>query len=112
MENVIGRTVIVYDRYHFALPLKGVVIDVAEKDGAYQIRLLENQHGYPNYMNMSKTYFFAQQCRFVSIKQEKEMQLETVESRITKVESKIEGIFNILDSLSDLMHSLLKEGNT
>ena len=61
-QNVIGRTVIVYDRYHFALPLKGIIVNVAEKDGAYCVRLHPDQHGYPNYMEMSETYFFSQQC--------------------------------------------------
>jgi len=63
--NPVGKTVIVYDRYNFALPLKGMVEKISEKDGAYQIGFYSNQHGYPNYMTKNHTYFFSQQCQIV-----------------------------------------------
>jgi len=61
-SSLVGRTVIVYDRYHFALPLRGKIEDVAGNDGAYKVLFYDGQHGDPNYHSMDHTYFFAQQC--------------------------------------------------
>jgi len=56
--------VIVYDRYLFAIPVKGKVINIADKDGALQIDF----YGYnnPGQLNVIKHngYFHYQQCYF------------------------------------------------
>ena len=64
-NKLIGKTVIVYDRYHFAVPLRGWIEDVSEKDGAYQVSFYSNQHGYPNYLKWDHTFFLSQQCHIV-----------------------------------------------
>lgn len=44
----IGDTVMVYDRYRFAIPLAGVVCDFSSGDDGVQVRLLHtNNHNYP-----------------------------------------------------------------
>jgi hypothetical protein len=65
IHSDIGKTVMVFDRYHFAVPLKGRIQDVASKDGAYKVSFYNKQHGYPNYLQFNHTYFFAQQCQIV-----------------------------------------------
>lgn len=78
-NKLIGKTAIVYDRYHFALPIKGRIEDVAERDGAYQINFYSDQHGYPNYMDMNHTYFFSQQCQIVEENPQPEPEPEDIE---------------------------------
>jgi len=63
-ENLlVGRTVTVFDRYHFALPIQGCIEAVAEKDGAFKVGFYPNQHGFPNYMKFNHLYFFSEQCK-------------------------------------------------
>ena len=65
MNELIGKTVIVYDRYHFAKPIRGKIEDVSEMDGAYKVSLFGQQHGYPNYLSFDHKYFFSQQCQIL-----------------------------------------------
>ena len=64
-NELIGKTVIVYDRYHFAKPIRGKIEDVAKMDGAYKVSLFGQQHGYPNYLSFDHNYFFSQQCQIL-----------------------------------------------
>ena len=64
-NSLIGKTVVVYDRYHFALPLKGRIQDISEKDGAFKVSFYSKQHGYPNYLKMDHSYFFSEQCHVI-----------------------------------------------
>lgn len=64
-NSLVGKTVTIFDRHHFAVPLKGCIECVAEKDGAYQISFFPEQHGFPNYMKMNHTYFFSEQCEIL-----------------------------------------------
>lgn len=59
----IGRTVTVYDRYLFALPVKGCVTGVSDQDGAYRIQFFTGQPGGNNVTNHSGKYFMKEQCR-------------------------------------------------
>ena len=81
-ESVTGRTVLVYDRYHFAVPLKGQIQEVSPKDGAYKIRLYEDQHGYPNYMKFSGLYYHHQQCELQDVDLEIKNEPEILECEI------------------------------
>ena len=60
-SNLIGCTVTVYDRYLFAVPVRGVITAVSEKDGAYQVDFF--QEGGQNVIRYSGGYFHHQQCR-------------------------------------------------
>lgn len=64
-NDLVGKLVLVYDRYHFAVPLKGRITSVSRKDGAYQVKLLPDQHGFPSYMMMNQMYFHHQQCEII-----------------------------------------------
>lgn len=43
-----GQEVIVYDRFRFAIPLKAVVMQLADSNDGVRLQLLEsNNHNYP-----------------------------------------------------------------
>ena len=62
---MIGKTVIVYDRYLFAVPVKGRVRSISEKDGAYQVDFFSNNPGGQNVIKHNGGYFHHQQCEIV-----------------------------------------------
>ena len=62
-ENIIDQEVTVYDRYLFAVPVKGVVTAISITDGAYQVTFYENNPGGPNVTKHNGKYFHHQQCR-------------------------------------------------
>ncbi len=47
-KTKIGRRVIVFDRYRFAIPLVGVVTDKSKKNDGVEVKLLQsNNSAYP-----------------------------------------------------------------
>lgn len=64
-ENKIGKTVIVYCRYLFAIPVKGIIRDIALIDGAYQVDFFRDQQGSENVTKHNGKYFHWQQCQIV-----------------------------------------------
>lgn len=85
-DSLIGKTVVVFDRYHFAVPLRGRIQDVAEKDGAYKVSFYSKQHGYPAYLQMDHNYFFRQQCQII------EDEPEYVDLEIASIKNRL-GVF-------------------
>jgi len=67
-RSVIGADVIVYDRYLFAVPVRGVIRSVAEKDGAYQVDFYQDNPGGLNVCKHSGGYFHHQQCEVLKSK--------------------------------------------
>jgi len=62
----IGDILIVYDRYLFALPVKGVVMGKSTHDGSIQINFhpfKDTNHGGINTLAYSGKYFHPEQCR-------------------------------------------------
>lgn len=44
----IGESVVVYDRFRFAIPLRAVVLKLSESNDGVQLQLIEsNNHNYP-----------------------------------------------------------------
>ena len=62
---MIGKIVIVYDRYLFAVPVKGVVTAVSEKDGAFQVTFFKDNPGGQNVVKHNGSYFHYQQCKVI-----------------------------------------------
>lgn len=56
---MIGKTVIVYDRYLFAVPVKGIIVDVSTRDGAYKVNFFSGA----NVIKHNGKYFFVEQCK-------------------------------------------------
>lgn len=67
-DELIGKTVIVYDRYHFAVPVRGMITDVSGHDGAYQVTFFSNNPGAHNVTKFNGRYFLVEQCRIVEEK--------------------------------------------
>lgn len=45
---LIGQTVLIYDRYRFAIPLKGIILKFSETNDGVQLKLIEsNTNQYP-----------------------------------------------------------------
>lgn len=61
----IGTEVIVYDRYLFAVPVKGQIIDISEKDGAYAVKFFKNNPGGTNVTKHNGKFFHHEQCRML-----------------------------------------------
>lgn len=61
----IGKKVVVYNRYLFAVPVKGTIIGVSTKDGAFQVNFDEGQPGGSNVNAKSGSYFFREECRVI-----------------------------------------------
>lgn len=68
----VGREVTVYDRYLFAVPVKGEVISVSGHDGAYQVKFFTNNLGGHNVNKHDGGYFHPEQCRLGDMLQPKE----------------------------------------
>lgn len=60
--RLVGRHVTVYDRYRFAVPVKGRILEVNPHDGSYKIDFFEGQHGGSNVTKFNGSYFFKEQC--------------------------------------------------
>jgi hypothetical protein len=67
-EPRIGRQVMVYDRYRFAVPVLGVIRDISSHDGAYQVDFYSGQNGGDNVLKHNGMYFLQEQCRLVELK--------------------------------------------
>ena len=66
MNNIIGMKVKVYDRYLFAIPVIGKVLEISHKDGALRVNFdgMNNPGGH-NVTKHSGKYFHHQQCRLL-----------------------------------------------
>ena len=65
MSNIkgeVGGRVIVYDRYLFAVPVKGTITGISDKDGAFQVTFDSDNPGSPNVNKHNGSYFHHQQC--------------------------------------------------
>lgn len=62
-ERLIGREVTVYNRYLFAVPVKGVITGVNSRDGSYSVDFYPNQHSGSNVTKHNGKYFFKEECR-------------------------------------------------
>jgi len=60
---LIGKKVIVYDRYLFAVPVEGIITNISEKDGAYAVTFSDNNPGARNVQKHNGKFFHHQQCR-------------------------------------------------
>lgn len=67
MNKLIGKTVTVYDRYLFAVPVKGTIIEVSKKDGAFRVNFSPNNPGGPNVTKHSGKFFHAEQCKIHTV---------------------------------------------
>ena len=65
MSDAKGKHVIVYDRYLFAVPVKGVVTNISDKDGAFQVNFFEDNPGEQNILKHNGKYFHHQQCEII-----------------------------------------------
>ncbi len=63
MSNLIGKQVTVYNRYLFAVPVKGTVIGLSDHDGALQVRFNDNNPGGSNVTKHNGGYFLRQECK-------------------------------------------------
>jgi len=66
MEPRIGQVVIVYDRYLFAVPVRGIIERVSSYDGALKIGFYLLNPGTPNVTKHNGKYFHREQCRGVN----------------------------------------------
>jgi hypothetical protein len=64
MEFKIGSRVIVYDRYLFAVPVRGWVTEISDKDGALRVSFDDDNPGGHNVNKHDGKFFHHQQCRF------------------------------------------------
>lgn len=69
-ENLIGREVTVYDRYLFAVPVKGRIVGIAEKDGAFRVEFYDDNPGGSNVTKHNGKFFHHQQCRLEDMPQD------------------------------------------
>jgi len=65
-ENILGKDVIVYSRYLFAVPVRGHIIGISSKDGAYQVSFYANNPGGSNVTKYDGKFFHKEQCRIAS----------------------------------------------
>lgn len=61
-SDIIGKRVTVYNRYLFAVPVKGTIKSISPHDGSYQIVFDKDQHGGSNVNKHDLGYFFPQEC--------------------------------------------------
>lgn len=66
-ENLIGKEVVVYCRYLFAVPVKGRIIEVAELDGAFSVKFHGTNPGGSNVTKHNGKYFHHEQCKVIEI---------------------------------------------
>lgn len=78
-KDVLGREVLVYDRYRFAVPVIGVITDVSH-DGAYKIEFISDS---PSVLRCSGDYFFPEQCLLSDLPPEYEPLCGSVEAHTT-----------------------------
>ncbi len=62
-EEIIGKTVTVYDRYLFGVPVRGTVGQVSKSDGAYMVTFFSNNPGGQNVTKHNGKFFLKEQCR-------------------------------------------------
>ena len=69
-KELIGEQVTVYDRYLFAVPVKGYITNVSEKDGAFAVTFYNDNPGGHNVIKHNGKFFHHQQCRIREAKTE------------------------------------------
>lgn len=70
---MIGKKVIVYDRYLFAVPVKGTITHISDHDGAYAINFSGDNPGGSNVTKHNGAYFFTEQCKMIETEKPKEI---------------------------------------
>lgn len=98
MDFKIGKTVTVYDRYLFAVPVRGTITNVSDKDGAYQVKLFSNVQAWQNIKKFSGGYFHHQQCRIDEEPAPKAPTLKVAKRKVIMVD--------LEDTLSDSSHRI------
>lgn len=63
-QELIGRRVVVFDRYHFAVPVKGEIREYNDHDGSLKITFDENNPGGTNVTKFNDMWFLSGQCQF------------------------------------------------
>jgi hypothetical protein len=70
--DIKNKVVTVYNRYLFAVPVRGRIMGVSSHDGAYWINFFPGQHGNPDKRNSNDpskgSYHFPQECIIEDIK--------------------------------------------
>ena len=62
---MIGKTVWVYDRNLFAVPVRARIESVSTHDGAYQVTFFPTNPGGHNVTKFNGKYFFPEQCSVI-----------------------------------------------
>ena len=89
-NNLIGMEAIVYDRYLFAVPVRGYIASISDHDGAYQISFYTDNSGGPNVVKHDGTYFHPEQCRVTEPKERANLGLATTAELIAEITARIE----------------------
>jgi len=87
-DILIGKEVIVYDRYLFAVPVKGVIAQISGKDGAFSVVFYDDNPGSANVKKHDGKFFHHQQCRFPEVSGKIQSDFNRVLSK-SKVDDKI-----------------------
>jgi len=95
-DKLIGMDVIVYDRYLFAVPVKGCITAISDYDGAYQVSFYSNNPGGLNVVKHDGKYFHPEQCRVEEPKNRPNLGLATTAELIAEITARIEvsGLLN------------------
>lgn len=81
-EKWMNKDVVVFDRYMFALPMRGKVIDVADKDGAVKVIFDKDNpgNGAGNISKHDGQYYHYEQCRVLEADTNMETEAEVLDS--------------------------------
>lgn len=63
--KLIGCKVAVFNRYLFAVPVKGTIVGISSKDNSFQIVFDENNPGGTNVNKHDNGYFFQEECKII-----------------------------------------------
>lgn len=95
-DNLIGMDVTVYDRYLFAVPVRGYITAISNHDGAYQVSFYTDNPGGPNVVKHDGRYFHPEQCKVEEPKDRPKLGLATTAELIAEIKARIEvsGLLN------------------
>lgn len=77
-----GDRIVVYNRYLFAVPVKGVVVKVNDHDPSVQVIFDTGQHGLGNVNIRDNSWFFEEECRLLDDRTVEEKERERIAGRL------------------------------